>query len=175
MTRIYSVLATVFVLCFAAMGQTSNETSDSFRALRFLEGTWDANVQNNSAVTLSGRYTFERELGGHVLARHSTSDPGCTAPATFDCKHGDILYVFQDGPGLPLKAIYFDNEGHVLHYNVSTPDPTSALFVTDPSQPGPQFRLVYELKGTLMSGKFQMKMPGQQDWKSYLEWSGAKK
>jgi len=26
-----------------------------------------------------------------------------------------------------------------------------------------------------MSGKFQMQMPGQGGWKSYLEWSGAKK
>jgi uncharacterized protein YaiE (UPF0345 family) len=27
----------------------------------------------------------------------------------------------------------------------------------------------------VMSGKFQMKMPGQPDWKTYLEWSGGKK
>ena len=144
MIRVYSVLAAVFVLCFAVMAQTSNDTSDSFRALGFLEGTWDANVQNNSAVTLSGRYTFERELGGHILARHSTSDPACTAPANFDCKHGDLLYVFQDGPGLPLKAIYFDNEGHVIHYDVTTPTQTSVVFLSSPSQ-GPQFRLTYAL------------------------------
>jgi uncharacterized protein YaiE (UPF0345 family) len=48
---------------------------------------------------------------------------------------------------MPLKAIYFDNEGHV----------------------------VYELNAAVMSGKFQMKMPGQPDWKTYLEWSGGKK
>jgi hypothetical protein len=34
---------------------------------------------------------------------------------------------------------------------------------------------VYELKGDVMFGKFQMHMPGQTEWKSYLEWSGAKK
>jgi hypothetical protein len=41
--------------------------------------------------------------------------------------------------------------------------------------PGPQFRLTYELKNSVLSGKFQMQMPGQSDWKSYLEWSGGKR
>jgi hypothetical protein len=31
------------------------------------------------------------------------------------------------------------------------------------------------LKGAIMAGKFQMQMPGQTDWKSYLEWSGGRK
>jgi len=47
--------------------------------------------------------------------------------------------------------------------------------VSSPSSPGPQFRLVYERTGSRMSGKFQMKMPGDAQWKSYLEWSGAKR
>jgi hypothetical protein len=34
--------------------------------------------------------------------------------------------------------------------------------------------LIYELKAGIMSGKFQMHLPGQGDWKSYLEWSGRK-
>ena len=76
-------------------------------------------------------------------------------------------------PGQPLKAIYFDNEGHVIHYDVSTPTATTVMFLSDPATPGPQFRLVYEKKDSVMFGKFQMHMPGQTDWKSYLEWSGA--
>jgi hypothetical protein len=83
--------------------------------------------------------------------------------------------VFQNAPGQPLKAIYFDNEGHVIHYDVSTPTPAKVVFLSDTSTPGPQFRLTYELKDSVMSGKFQMQMPGQSEWKSYLEWSGPKK
>ena len=80
----------------------------------------------------------------------------------------------RPAPGEPLKAIYFDNEGHVIHYNVSAPDATTAQFLSESSQRGPQFRLIYELKGSTMSGKFEMRMPGNADWKSYLEWSGKK-
>lgn len=113
-------------------------------------------------------------MGGHILARHSkTAD--CKGPSSFDCEHGDLLYVYAEGPGQPLQAIYFDNEGHVIHYSVSTPKPHTAVFLTDSGQPGSQFQLVYTLDDGVMAGKFQMRMPGQADWKSYLEWSGGKK
>lgn len=143
-------------------------------SLSFLEGTWNANVKNNASVKLSGRYTFDLELDGHILARHGTNDPNCEAPASFDCAHGDLLYVFQDAPGSPLKAIYFDNEGHVIHYDISTSTTTSVAFLSEPG-PGPQFRLTYELAAGVMTGRFQIHMPGQSDWRTYLEWSGSRR
>jgi hypothetical protein len=152
----------------------ANTGPDPFQALKFLEGTWDATVQNNAAVKGSGRYIFGRELDGHILARHSTSDNNCSAPASFDCSHNDLFYVFQDGPNSPLKAIYFDNEGHVIHYDVSTPKPQSVVFLSPVGQ-GPRFRLAYELASGVMTGRFQMQMPGQTDWQTYLEWSGSQK
>jgi hypothetical protein len=149
--------------------------SDAFQALRFLEGEWLAATPGASGTpAVVGTYTFRRELGGHVLARHSSS-ASCKAPADFDCEHGDLLYIYVEEPGQRLKAIYFDNEGHVIHYSVSTPVAASVDFLSDPSNPGPQFRLTYELKNQVMSGKFQVHMPGQLEWKSYLEWSGKKK
>ena len=125
-------------------------------------------------MSTSGTYTFRRELGNHILARHVTKDAVCKGPADFDCEHSDLLYVYEDAPGQPLKAIFFDNEGHVIHYDVSAPDATTAVFLSEASSPGPRFRLTYQLKGIVMSGKFQMQMPGQTDWKTYLEWSGPK-
>jgi hypothetical protein len=171
MNRIFVVFAFLALRLPAA----AQPAPDPFQALKFLEKTWEAKTQGGGEVKTSGIYTFRRELGGHVLARHSTSDPGCKAPAAFDCEHGDLLYVYADAPGQPLKAIYFDNEGHVIHYDVSTPKPNTVVFLSDTSVPGPQFRLIYELKEGSMTGKFQMHMPGQAEWKSYLEWSGSKK
>jgi len=151
----------------------SSAPTDPLTPLSFLEGNWEAKGQGGGA-SANGSYSFQRELGGHVLARHSrTAD--CKGPASFDCEHGDLLYVYTDGPGQPLKAIYFDSEGHVIHYAVSTPNATTVVFLSDAAQPGPQFQLVYMRQDAIMAGKFQMKMPGQPDWKSYLEWSGARK
>ena len=87
-----------------------------------------------------------------------------------------ISYTFtRQPPAKAYKAIYFDNEGHVIHYDVSVPTPTTAVLLSEPSQPGPQFRIIYELKGVTMFGKFQMRAPGQTEFRSYLEWSGPKK
>ncbi len=155
-------------------GQPQTPAADPWQPLRFLLGTWEAATQSGSAgATGTGTYMFQLELRNHVLARH-TATAGCKGPADFDCEHGDLLYVYQDSPGLPLKAIYFDNEGHVIHYDVTVPEPNTAVFISAPTA-GPQFRLTYELKGRVMQGKFQMRMAGQSDFKSYLEWSGAKK
>ena len=175
------IKALIFVtlLCGANLyAQTTPTTASitaSWKSLQFLMGTWEAKTQDGSAeAAVSGTYTFALDLRNHILARHSSND-GCKGPADFDCEHGDLLYVYQDAPRQPFKAIYFDNEGHVIHYDVSTPTATTALFLSDASQPGPQFRLMYELKGSTMNGRFQMRAPGQAEFKSYLEWSGVKK
>jgi hypothetical protein len=167
----YTILALLFTSWLA--GQTTAPALTNWDALKFLEGTWLAQTPGSaSGPAVSGTYDFKKELGGHILARHSSSD-GCKGPSDFDCDHHDLLYVFQDAPGQPLKAIYFDNEGHVIHYDVSVPEPETVVFLSN--GPGPKFRLTYQLKNSRMSGKFQMQVPGQMEWKSYLEWSGLKK
>jgi hypothetical protein len=166
------VIALFLALPVMKAGQSAPST-DPFKPLSFLEQNWDANTNGNGGVKSVGTYTFRRELAGHILARRSTGDVACKGPADFDCGDSDMLYVYEDAPGQALKAIYFDNEGHVIHYNVSTPAAGKVEFLSEASQ-GPQFRLTYELIGPLMTGKFQMRMPGQTEWKSYLEWSGTK-
>jgi hypothetical protein len=141
-------------------------------ALRFLIGTWEAKTTGGSAQAQgAGSYSFQLELGDHVLARHS-SGGSCKGPDDYNCNHSDLLYLYPEGRAGALRAIYFDNEGHVIHYAVSVPGAGTIVLLSDPDQPGPQFRLSYELSGGVMTGKFQMRMPGQAGFTSYLEWSG---
>jgi hypothetical protein len=166
-----SFTATLF-LCAALTAQTPK---DPWQSLRFLLGTWDAKTEGGSAgADSSGSYTFALDLHDHILARHS-ANASCKAPTDFNCEHTDLLYVYSEIPGQPLAAIYFDNEGHVIHYDVTTPDANTVIFLSAASQSAPQFRLMYTRKGSTMGGKFQARMPGQSDFRSYLEWSGAKK
>jgi hypothetical protein len=137
----------------ALLTATSLTAQADLKPLAFLEGTWDAKTTTGAAAA-GGTYTFAKELNGHVLARHSSA-----------ANHADLLYIYPEGAA--LRAIFFDNEGHTIHYTVSTPDPHTAVFLSG------QFRLVYELKDGVMSGKFQMH--SQTGWKSYLEWTGPKK
>lgn len=151
----------------------STVAPSTFASLAFLEGTWTAQAEGTGGTKALGTYTFARELNGHVLARHGrTAD--CKPAPGFDCDHSDLLYVFQESPAAPLKAFFLDNEGHVIHYLVTTPTPATAVFLSDPAQPGPVFRLTYERSGSAMAGKFEMHMPGSPDWHRYLEWTGTK-
>jgi hypothetical protein len=175
MRRLVTAAALLAINLMQTGPALSATAEDPWKSLSFLEGTWDAHAESGSAgAQVSGTYTFKPELKHHVLARHS-APANCKGPKAFDCKHSDLLYVYQEAEGQPLRAIYLDNEGHVIHYAVSTPEATTALFVSEASASGPQFQLVYQLKDRVMSGRFQMRMPGQAVWKSYLEWSGAKK
>jgi hypothetical protein len=171
------IAARILPLLLAALPiaaqSTASSLADSLNMLSFLKGTWEAKATGGQGISVAGTYSFKTELGNHILARH-TSDTVCKGPANFDCQHKDLFYVYNDAPGQSLKAIYFDNEGHVIHYNVSVPDATTAIFLSDGSQPGPQFRLMYQLNGAVMSGKFQMRIPARTEWKSYLEWTGSK-
>jgi hypothetical protein len=171
MKYILRLLPLLFAISMYAQSDPS-ETSP-WSTLSFLEGTWDAKATGGGGVAATGTYTFRLELRSHILARHgNVSD--CKGPSTFDCEHGDLLYIYREAPAQPLKAIYFDNEGHVIRYNVSTPSPNFAVFLSESSQPGPQFRLTYELKSKTMFGRFELRMPGEETWKPYLEWSGER-
>ena len=153
------LLATAFLSL-----STLHAQSDPWKPFQFLIGEWEAKTTIGPAQS-SGSYAFQLELRNHVLVRRSATKD-CKGPQDFNCEHGDILYIYPEGPA--FKAIYFDNEGHVIHYNIAT-TPNSAIFLSN------QFRLIYELNDGVMSGKFQMKPPGQAELKSYLEWSGGRK
>jgi len=174
MRQVFSLVLVCILLGGNVPGQTTAK-AEPWGELRFLVGTWEAKTAGGSAQTQgTGTYSFRLELRDHVLVRHS-SYASCKGPEDFNCEHGDILYIYPEGPAGALRAIYFDNEGHVIHYSVTTPKPGKAVFESDAAQPGPQFRLTYELTGGVMAGKFQLRMPGEAEFGSYLEWSGGKK
>jgi hypothetical protein len=153
---------------------TASVKADPWFGIRFLLGTWEAKTTGGVAqAQASAGYAFRLELRDHVMSRHSRSG-SCSAPDDFNCLHSDLLYIYPATTGQSLEAIYFDNEGHVLHYAVTTPKPGTAVFLSDSAQPGPQYRLSYTFLDGVMSGQFEMKMPGQTEFTSYLEWSGKR-
>jgi hypothetical protein len=80
------------------------------------------------------------------------------------------IYVEGDS----VRALYVDNEGHVIRYvSPTTGDAgaSSAVLVSDPSQQGPAFRLTYvpTAEGAV-AGTFEIARPGSTDFKAYLSW-----
>jgi hypothetical protein len=148
--------------------------ANPWAGFRFLLGSWEAKTTGGVAqAQASAGYSFRMELRDHLMARHSRSG-ACSAPDDFDCQHSDLLYIYPASNGSAFEAIYFDNEGHVIRFDVTTPKPGTVLFLCAPAQPGPQYRLSYTFLDGVMSGQFEMKMPGQTEFTSYLEWSGKR-
>jgi len=168
------------LLCLAALALAvtaraqSAPASDRLAPLDFLLGTWTATTGAGTAkATVVGNYTFARDLDNHVIQRTGVPS-SCKGPQDFDCAHRDQLSIYPEGD--TLAALYLDNEGHVIHYAITTPDAHTAIFLS--TTPGPKFKLTYHLEGSgpkaIMSGKFQFAPPGSDDFHSYLEWSGTK-
>ena len=160
-------------LSVALFAQTpNNPKEDPLKKFAFLLGKWDAEGggQPGSGV---GAFSFDAELDGHIVVRHNYAqyDKGAEAGT----RHDDLLIVYlessKDGP----HAIYFDSEGHVIHYGVTTPKPDAVVFESDPSQPGPRYRLAYALKNAKLEGTFEVADSSSAPYKTYLAWTAAKK
>ncbi len=161
------------VSAFAQSTQTAPSANNSWERLHFLVGTWQAqtSAEGTASAQSSGTYTFQYDLNRNVITRTSSIDT-CKGPANYDCQHHDTLILYRDPGDATPHALYADGEGHVIHYDVTTPDANTVILLSN--MPGPRFRLVYHFGNNTMTGKFQFAPPGSSDFKSYLEWSGAR-
>ena len=167
------MLCAFLTLSVFAQTPTAPATDSTWERLRFLIGTWAAktNGQGSAGAQGLGTYTFQYDLSGNVITRTSSTDT-CKGPSNFDCQHHDALTIYRDAGDPTPHALYADSEGHVIHYDVTAPDPGTAIFLS--STTGPKFRLVYHLHAGVLSGRFQVAPPGTSEFKSYLEWSGTR-
>lgn len=141
---------------------------------RFLMGEWVGEGGGQPGQG-SGWFSFMPDLQQKVLLRrnHSEFPAQGGRPAAV---HDDLMVVWQEGTGA-MKAIYFDNEGHVIHYNVElAADARSAVFVSEPGA-GPRFRLTYKETGPgQVSLKFEIAPPDKPDaFSTYIESAARRK
>jgi hypothetical protein len=145
---------------------------DPLQRFAFLLGKWDAQGggQPGSGV---GAFSFDAELDRHILVRRNYAeyDKGPEAGT----RHDDLLIVYLESSTDGPRAIYFDSEGHVIHYRVTASKPNSAVFESEASQPGPRYRLSYISKGATLEGTFEIANSSASPYKTYLTWTAVKK
>lgn len=123
--------------------------------LKPLVGAWEGGDPNAKS---SGRFTLAPELLGKVLVRRSTND----SPKGH---HEDLMIVSPTPAG--LRASYWDNEGHVIHYAV-TVSGSHVEMLSDEVPNAPRFKLTYDVRGNdELAIDFAIAMPGSSEMKHY--------
>ncbi|MBI3404524.1 MAG: hypothetical protein HY046_03595 [Acidobacteria bacterium] len=157
----------------ASQKPSSAPAADPFLALQFLAGEWTGEGGGAEGPG-SGMYSFRREVGGKTLVRRNEAHyPAAACRPAID--HEDLMVIYTEGEGQPLKAIYFDTEGHVIRYAVSS-DGRTATFLSEVSAPGPRYRLTYKkVDANRVAGMFEVAPPGKPEaFTKYLEWTAQR-
>jgi hypothetical protein len=116
-----------------------------------------------------GTFSFTYDLDENIIVRKSHSEYPAAAdkPAII---HDDLMVVYLDFSGNPSKAIYFDNEGHTINYQITYSD--KSIVLTSDKIPGvPVFRLTYTL---LESGTVDTKFEMSQDGETFMKYIEGK-
>jgi hypothetical protein len=128
---------------------------------QFLVGSWEGTGSGEPGEG-AGTFSFAYELDGKILVRRSRVDYPPKPGEKTGLTHQDLVIVYPSSEGSSFRAIYFDTEGHVINYLVTFPEKQPAVvFESDPSQPGPRYRLTYDAdaKG-ILAVTFSIAPPG---------------
>lgn len=151
-----------------APAQAPAPAADPWAAWAPLLGRWVADTKTQPQGA-SGGFTLERDMQGHVLVRknHAELPAANGRPASV---HEDLMVIYPEGK--KTRADYWDNEGHVIHYEVSFPEPSKVVFLSDLVPGAPRFRFTYAWTGATpseLSVSFDIAPPNAPDaFKPYI-------
>lgn len=160
----------IFFLCAVAVFAQA-PAGDPYGAIRFLMGDW---VADGPAAAGSGHFEFTPDVQGNLVVRRNHAE----YPSAGDrpvANHDDLMVIYRESG--TTRAIYFDNEGHVIRYAVEPAGPDAVTFVSETAAGAPRYRLSYKkLPDGRVSGKFEVASPGKpEEFKTYLEWTAKRK
>jgi len=145
-------------------------------ALNYLVGDWtdDRRVGEPGTASASGE-SWRVDLNGQVLIRMGWCEfPASSRRGAF--RHEDLLLLYAEGED-QMQGIFFDNEGHTIHYpNVTTlPDGKGILLSSERATPGPRQQLMYQFEAPdRLTATFSILAPGAPDFKPYLTWTSKR-
>jgi hypothetical protein len=168
------LLACIAVLVAVAQAGQANEPN--WEPFRFLLGDWIAEGSGKPGDATGG-FSFSLDLEKKILVRRNYAN----YPATKDTpaySHTDLMVIYEDPQTNLTRAIYFDNESHVINYAVTfSNDNGNLIFTSEPSASTPRFRFTYHKpKDGRLTFEFEIAPPGKPEaFSKYVEGSAYRK
>jgi hypothetical protein len=144
--------------------------------LAFLIGEW-VGEGGGTPGQGSGGFSFLPDQDSRILIRKNYAN----YPASKDkpaYSHTDLTIIYEDSGETKLRAIYFDNEGHTIHYTVQPlADGNSVRFVSDAGNSQPRYRLTYSKAGNdEVAIQFEIAPPGAgEKFSTYIQAKARRK
>ena len=170
------VLITVAGLLPRTMARSTEGSNSDWAPLEYLLGDWVGEGGGQPGQG-TGEFSFHTGLQNRILVRKSYAayPPTKDRPAY---RHDDLTVIYKESDSAPLRAIYFDNEGHVINYSINISlDRKTIEFVSDVLPSSPRFRLTYVITGSdTLTLRFEIAPPGKPDsFSTYVEAKAKRK
>jgi hypothetical protein len=167
-----AIVVVIAVLSLAGTAALAAEPA-ALQPFAFLVGEWRASGSGKPGEA-SGTAVFARGLQGRVILRTSYAEypPKAGKPGS---RHDDLMVIYADSSG-GVRADYYDSEGHVIRYVVTSPAAGQAVFVSEALGRESRFRLSYTLAPAgVLKGEFAIAPAGARDaFTPYLTWESRK-
>jgi hypothetical protein len=133
-------LMLIIIMVFAMQPAFTQGVTDKWAKWNFLLGEW-VGEGNGQPGQGSGSFSFSFDLDGKVLVRKNHT----VFPETKEKEasiHNDLMFIYPDFNNSVSKAIYFDNEGHVINYSITYSE-NSIILISETIPNVPIFKLSY--------------------------------
>lgn len=174
MLQLVSLLCWIVLPAVLALPAENPKTPDPWAPWRVLVGEWVGQGGGGPGQG-SGGFSFQFDLGEKILVRKNYADypPANGKPAY----HHDDLTILYPEDGV-IKAIFFDGEGHVIHYEATvSPDGKTLTWLSTAAPGAPRYRFTYSRTGDDSLGlKFEIAPPDKpQAFATYIVASARRK
>jgi len=175
MVRVLLLITVAGLSLRTSAGSTEGRKSD-WAPLEYLLGDWVGEGGGQPGQG-TGEFSFHPDLQNRVLVRKNYA----AYPPTKDrpgFRHDDLMVVYREPDSALPRALYFDSEGHVIHYSVTaSSDQKTIEFVSDALPSSPRYRLTYVKTGSdTLTLRFEIAPPGKPDsFSTYIEAKAKRK